>query len=281
MYPAGLPGIRSRIVTLASGLHLRVLESGGTAGTPLVLIHGWGASAYTFRYQLGDPAASDRRVIAFDQRGHGLSEKPVSRGSYTTDALLGDLRDLMDALEIDRADLLGHSMGGGVALHFTLTNRARVRRLVLAAPIGLTSVRLAAIGHLLAPRFTDRFARFLTPRLVTEFLLRSTYGDPRRVTEEAIDQYWAPSQFPEYYRATRALLGEFDWSALSARQLASLGHPSLVILSTADRLIRGAASPATAIPQAKVIELEGAGHLGVEECAEEFNRALRSFLDPP
>jgi pimeloyl-ACP methyl ester carboxylesterase len=279
MFPAGESGIRTRAVTLAGGLRLRVLEAGPEAGTPLILIHGWGACVYTFRHQLNRRTDFRRRVIAFDQRGHGLSDKPTARGSYVTGALVADVRDLMDALQIERADILGHSLGGGVALHFTLTHRARVRRLVLAAPIGLTRVELPRIGHWLTPRFTDRFARFLTPRLLTEVLLRSTYGDPRRVTERDIDEYWAPSQFPNYYRATRALLGEFDWNALDARQLASLGHESLVILSTADRLIRGAQPAATTIPKAKLVELDGAGHLGVEECPEEFNRAVRTFLD--
>lgn len=279
MFPAGVSGIRTHYVTLPSGLRLRVLESGNDRGTPLILIHGWGACVYTFRHQLMPRAESDGRVIAFDQRGHGLSDKPTSPGSYVTSALVNDLRDLMDTLQVDRADILGHSLGAGVALHFTLANRVRVRRLVLAAPIGVTRVRLPRIGHLLAPRFTDRFARFLTPRLVTELLVRSTYGDPRRVSERDIDEYWAPSQFPDYYRATRALLGEFDWSALSPRQLASLGHECLVILSTADRLIRGAESAASAIPKTTLVELEGAGHLGVEECPEEFNQTVRSFLD--
>jgi len=279
MYPAGVSGIRTRAVSLPSGLRLRVLESGPETGTPLILIHGWGACVYTFRHLLASRALLERRLIAFDQRGHGLSDKPTLRGSYATSALVDDVRDLMDALDVERADVLGHSLGGGVALHFTLAHRSRVRRLVLAAPIGITSVQLPRIGHWLTPRITDRLASFLTPRLLTEILLRSTYGNPRRVSERDIDEYWAPSQFPDYYRAARALLEEFDWNALDTRQLASLGHESLVILGTADRLIRGAESAATTIPKAKLVELDGAGHLGIEECAEEFNRAVRSFLD--
>jgi len=279
MYPAGVSGIRTRAVSLPSGLRLRVLESGPETGTPLILIHGWGACVYTFRHLLASRALLERRLIAFDQRGHGLSDKPTPRGSYATSALVDDVRDLMDALDLERADVLGHSLGGGVALHFTLAHRSRVRRLVLAAPIGITSVQLPRIGHWLTPRITDRLASFLTPRLLTEILLRSTYGNPRRVSERDIDEYWAPSQFPDYYRAARALLEEFDWNALDTRQLASLGHESLVILGTADRLIRGAESAATTIPKAKLVELDGAGHLGIEECAEEFNRAVRSFLD--
>jgi len=279
MYPAGVSGIRTRAVSLPSGLRLRVLESGPQTGTPLILIHGWGACVYTFRHLLASRALLERRLIAFDQRGHGLSDKPTLRGSYATSALVDDVRDLMDALDVERPDVLCHSLGVGVALHFTLAHRSRVRRLVLAAPIGITSVQLPRIGHWLTPRITDRLASFLTPRLLTEILLRSTYGNPRRVSERDIDEYWAPSQFPDYYRAARALLEEFDWNALDTRLLASLGHESLVILGTADRLIRGAESAATTIPKAKLVELDGAGHLGIEECAEEFNRAVRSFLD--
>jgi pimeloyl-ACP methyl ester carboxylesterase len=193
--------------------------------------------------------------------------------------LVGELRAVLDALHVQRADMLGHSLGGGIALHFALTHQDRVRRLVLAAPVGLTKIRLPAIGHLLTPRFTEHFARYLTPRWLTNMLLRSTYGDPRRVTPHDVDEYWAPSQFPEYYRAARALLEEFDWSAVTGQRLAAIHCRTLVILSTADRLIRGAEFPAKRIPGATVVDLLGAGHLGIEECAEEFNRALLSFLD--
>jgi pimeloyl-ACP methyl ester carboxylesterase len=279
MFPAGVAGLTTRTLSMRSGLQVRLLEAGPASGAPLVLVHGWGACIYTFRRAVPALARSGRRVLAFDLRGHGLSDKPVGRGKYTLDALCGDLRGLMDAAGIYRADLLGHSLGGGVVLHFALAHPERIRRLVLAAPVGLTSIRLPAIGHFLTPRFTDRFARYLTPRWLTDFLLRSTYGKPSRVTDRDVDEYWAPSQFPDYYRAARALLEEFDWDAVAAPRLASMSCRTLVILSGADRLIRGAEGPATAIRNATVVTLEGAGHLGVEECADEFNRMVLGFLN--
>jgi pimeloyl-ACP methyl ester carboxylesterase len=266
------------MLRLSSGLRVRVLESGNAQGEPLVLIHGWGASVYTFRYVLDGLGETGRRVIAFDQRGHGLSDKPAARGDYSTDHLVRDVNDLLGALEIPRVDILGHSLGGGVALRFALAHGARVRQLVLAAPVHLTTLHLPTIGQLLAPRFTNLFSRFLTPRWLTNILLRWTYGDPHRVTDRDVDEYWAPSQFPAYYCAARSLLEEFDWSPLSGQQLATIGCPTLVILSTADRLIRGAEAPAAFIPQARVRTLVGAGHLGIEECAREFNRELVNFL---
>jgi pimeloyl-ACP methyl ester carboxylesterase len=281
MYPAGVAGVRTSIVRLPSGVGLRVLETGGIEETPLVLIHGWGACVYTFRYLLDALGRGRRRIVAFDLRGHGLSDKPVARGDYSTAALVTDVRDLLDALHIARADLLGHSLGGGIALHFALAHRERIRRLVLAAPVSLTRIRLPAIAHTFSPRFTNRIARYLTPRWVTNFLLRSTYGDPRRVTDRDIDEYWAPSQFPDYYRAARALLEEFDWDPLDARRLAPLDVPALVILGTADRLVRNAEPHATKIPGATVVDLEGAGHLGIEECAAECNTAVERFTMAP
>jgi pimeloyl-ACP methyl ester carboxylesterase len=145
--------------------------------------------------------------------------------------------------------------------------------------VSLTRIRLPAIAHALAPRFTNRFARYLTPRWLTNLLLRSTYGKPSRVSDRDVDEYWAPSQFPDYYRAARALLEEFDWDPVPAERLASMPCRTLVILSSADRLIRGAEEPAKSIGGARVMTLEGAGHLGIEECAEEFDRMVLSFLN--
>ena len=278
MYPAGVFGVRTSTVTLPSGLRLRVLECGPANGAPVLLIHGWGACAYTYRFALQPLGDEGFRAIAFDLRGHGLSDKPVGRGLFTTRALVDDVRDLLDSLRLESADIVGHSLGGGAALHFVLAYPTRVRRLALAAPVGLTKIRLPKIGHLLAPRFMDRFARYLTPRWLTNVLLRSTYADPRRVTDRDIDEYWAPSQFPNYYRAARALLEEFSWNPLGADDFARLRCRTLVILSRADRLIRNAETAAKRIPRSELRCLEAAGHLGIEERPDDFNEALLGFL---
>jgi pimeloyl-ACP methyl ester carboxylesterase len=278
MYPVGVPGIRSRSVELRDGLSVRVLESGASHGEPVLLIHGWGACVYTFRYAIEVLAATGRRVVAFDLRGHGLSDKPRTPNEYRTTELLRDVGTLLDVLAIARADIVGHSLGGAIALRFALAETHRVRRLVLASPVGLTTIGLQRIGRALTPGITTRFARFLTPRWMTSFLVRGAYGSPGRVTPRVIDEYWAPSQFPDYYRAARALLHRFDWEPVPREELGKLTIPTLVILGGADRLIRGAEGGARCIPGASVVTLDGAGHLGIEECAKEFNEHLRTFL---
>jgi len=278
MYPAGVASVRTRMVALESGLRFRVLETGAVTGPPVVLIHGWGACVYTFRFAFEALARAGYRALAFDLRGHGLSDKPVGRHDYETRALIGDLREVMDRCGLERADILGHSLGGSIALRFALVHPARVRRLVLVAPVGLTTVPLHTIAHLLTPRFTERLAWYLPPRWVTAFLLRGAYGDGRRLTDRTIDEYWAPSQFDEYYVAVRRLLDRFDWQPLPLRELAKVRQRTLVMLGGADRLIRGGEGAANVIPDVSVVSLDGAGHLGIEECPDEFNDAIVRFL---
>ncbi|HEY2374653.1 MAG TPA: alpha/beta fold hydrolase [Gemmatimonadaceae bacterium] len=266
------------MIALPSGLRLRVLESGASTAEPVLLIHGWGACVYTFRFTLEALARAGRRALAFDLRGHGLSDKPVGRNEYATDELLGDVRELMETLGVARTDVLGHSLGGSLALRFALAHPSRVRRLALAAPVGIASVPLRSMARVLAPSFTDRFARYLPPRWLTGILLRGAYGDPSRLTERTVDEYWAPSQFGEYYRAVRALLDRYTWAPLLPRDLSKVTQPTLVITGSADRLIHGAERGAAVIPNAKVVSIAGAGHLGIEECAEEFNEVLVRFF---
>lgn len=266
------------MVTLPSGLRLRVLECAAGSDEPVLLIHGWGASAYTYRFALPALARAGRRGLSFDLRGHGLSDKPVGRDHYRVEALLDDVRQLLDAIGVRRADVVGHSLGGDIALRFALLHPSRVRRLALAASVGFTHVPLRSIAKLLTPRFTEHFARYMTPRWVTSLLLRGAYGDPGRITDQTIDQYWAPSQFKEYYLAVRSLLDRFAWAPLTARELSKLSQPTLVLLGTADRLIRSADRPAAVIPDVTVVSIRGAGHLGIEECADEFNETLVRFL---
>lgn len=279
MYPAGVSGVRTSTVTLASGLRLRVIETGAAAGAPVVLVHGWGACVYTFRFALEALARAGRRALAFDLRGHGLSDKPGGQHDYETAALVGDVRELIDQCGLGRVDVLGHSLGGNIALRFALAHPSRVRRLVLVAPVGLTTVSLHTVAQLLTPHFTERLARYLPPRWVTAFLLRGAYGDRRRLTDRTIDEYWAPSQFEEYYVAVRRLLEDYEWQPLLQRELATVRQRTLVMLGSADRLIRGGERAANVIPDVSVVSLDGAGHLGIEECPDEFNDLIVRFFN--
>src|SRR5215217_5636671 len=116
-------------------LDLHVVEAGPPGGRPAILLHGFPEFWYGWRHQLGPLAAAGLRVVAPDQRGYNLSDKPQGLQSYTLDRLAGDVVALADALGCDRVSLVGHDWGGLVAWWTAARHGKRVERLaILNAP---------------------------------------------------------------------------------------------------------------------------------------------------
>jgi len=278
VFPAGLPNMIVRHVTLSTGVTLRVVESGPANGAPLLMLHGWGASAYMYRQALATLPARGVRAIAIDLRGYGLSDKPSQLGAYSLDAYCSDVDALLDALDLPRVHLMGQSMGGGLALRYAMRNPARVSRLVLVNPVGLVSI---AYLHLLeiAPRsLIAAIGRRLVPRTVVDLVLRYlAYADPRQPTERDVDEYWAPTQLEGFVNAARSALSEFDWRPLSDAEAQSLTVAALVILGTKDRLIRNAESAAERLRGGTVRMVEG-GHCVLEENPAVVYEMVGDFL---
>src|SRR4030081_2037048 len=118
MFPAGDPAYRVSFPRLRSGLKVRVVERGDPKSPPVVLVHGWGCSVYVFRRNMPAIAAAGFRAIAVDLKGRGWSDKPIAGDEYTIDSLVEHLRDILDALELERPALVGHSLGGSLIYHF-------------------------------------------------------------------------------------------------------------------------------------------------------------------
>ncbi len=106
-------------------------EWGKGDGAPLVLLHGFGGSAHDFATQIPSLAA-DRRVLAIDLRGHGRSSKSGDEAAYTIDHIIDDLAAWLPTVVDEPVHLLGHSMGGRVAIRFEFIRRDLIRSLVLA-----------------------------------------------------------------------------------------------------------------------------------------------------
>jgi pimeloyl-ACP methyl ester carboxylesterase len=289
MFPAGVPGIRTRRLVLASGTGLRIAEAGPTDAAPILLLHGWGASIYMWRGWFAPLASVGRRVIAVDLPGHGLSDKPERDADYRLESLVGIMRELLDLEEITSSDVVAQSMAGTIALELVLGGEPRVRRLALVNPACFGRIRLQVLGRAVSPPLVDR----VLPRLVTRGVVsrahRLVYGDPSLITSRDEDEYWAPSQFPAYARAMRRLLHEFRWSRppvdVMAARLRPLREEILVVLGTRDRLVRGAASYVSALRAAGapllVREVVGGGHAVNEERSEEVVALVTAFLSRP
>jgi pimeloyl-ACP methyl ester carboxylesterase len=167
MYPAGEPDIAVRHVTIKRDLSLRVLESGDPAGRAVLLVHGWGANAYSWSETIPALAAAGFRVVACDLPGHGLSDKPLDESHYTTAALSQALVAVADACGIQRFSLVGHSLGGSLGLDLAVHGERRLDRLALISAVGLAWSPLILPLRLLSPRLVNR----ITPALLTRQLL--------------------------------------------------------------------------------------------------------------
>ncbi len=265
-------------MNLANGLGLRVLEAGPLDGRPLVLIHGWAISAYLWRHNFAALAAAGYRVHAVDLPGHGLSDAPLAKGSYTLDALVDDVAALFDALELERPAVVAQSMGGRIALE--LARRHRVARLALFGPVGFGTVSSARDFAPFLPSVPGALAAMLIPRELVELIQRRVYGKVGWFTERDIDEYWAPTQFPGVVQASMQMLREFDWEPLAPPALAQIPTPTLVVFGTLDGTVRptNAQQLVSAMPHGRLEWIEGGGHVVMEEVPEAVNSLLLRFL---
>jgi pimeloyl-ACP methyl ester carboxylesterase len=221
-------------------------------------------------------AAAGFRVIAFDNRGFGLSDKPPA--PYDNAAYARLAIALMDSLRLTDAVLVGHSMGGAIAAQVAIEHPARVRGLVLVGSAGL-GAREPLLFRVARWPVLGPAALALRGRGFTARLLRSTYFDPGKVTEADVDQYYAPVAQPEYGRALRGVLQHFRFTALEGR-LDRIAAPTLVLWGEEDRWVPMGLGRALAagITRSAFVSVPHAGHSVQEEAPDEVNHLVTRFL---
>jgi pimeloyl-ACP methyl ester carboxylesterase len=243
-----------------------------------VLLHGWAISAYLWRHNIAALAAAGYRVYAPDLPGHGLSDAPLAKGSYSLDSLADDVTALLDALGLERTAMVGQSMGGRIAFELALRNR--VTKLALFGPVGFGEVSPARDLVPFLPTIPESLATMLVPREIVELVQRRVYGKIGWFTERDIDEYWAPTQFPAVVQAAMQMLRDFDWRLLRADTLVDLATPTMVVFGTLDNTVKpvNAGPLVTALPHGKLEWIEGGGHVVMEEVPERVNALLVEFL---
>ena len=264
-----------------------VVEAGPADGPPVVLVHGFGGSTYSWRLTVPALAAAGYRVVALDLANFGLATKRWELDA-SHPAQARHVLAVMDELGIGRAVVVGHSMGGSVVAHLALTAPERVAGLVLvdAAVVPAGSGRGLA-GELVAGALRvdpfRRLARQVVRRVVDEDrlteILASAYSDPAFVTPEVADGYLDQIRTEDWDLALMAVIRDQGRNALPA-QLGTVTVPTLVVWGAVDpwiALARGEAL-AAAIPGARLVAIPGAGHLPFEEDPAAFEAALLPFL---
>ncbi|HEX3533221.1 MAG TPA: alpha/beta hydrolase [Gemmatimonadaceae bacterium] len=281
MFPAGDPAYRVSFPRLRSGLRVRVVERGDPESPPVVFIHGWGCSVYVFRFNMPALAEAGFRVIAVDLKGHGLSDKPTTPDEYTIDSLVEHLRDILDALELERPALAGHSLGGSLIYHFAARYPERANCLGLLSPVGLNGVPLMWLYRGLTPRLLTPILRQVKPRVIVKLALRRVYGRRAHFTERDVEEFLAPSQFPEYALAMRELLHNYDWTAGKHRQLTTVDLPATGVWGSLDHMMPddGMGVYLPLLPRVVLRAIPEAGHIIPEETPDEVNAALLALLN--
>jgi pimeloyl-ACP methyl ester carboxylesterase len=281
MFPAGDPAYRVSFPRLRSGLKVRVVERGDPELPPVVLVHGWGCSVYVFRLNMPALAEAGFRVIAVDLKGHGLSDKPVAPDEYTIDSLVEHLRDILDALGLQRPALAGHSLGGSLIYHFASRYPGRASCLGLLSPVGLNGVPLMWLYRGLTPKLLTPILKQIKPRLIVKLALRRVYGRRARFTERDVEEFLAPSQFPEYSLAMRELLHNYDWTAGKNRQLTTVDLPATGVWGSLDHMMPddGMGVYVPLLPRVVLRAIPEAGHIIPEETPDEVNTALLTLFN--
>lgn len=259
-------GIESRYVQV--GPH-RIRYLTGGEGPPLVFVHGVATqaadSAPLFR-----PLMKGRRLYAPDLLGYGKSDKPRN-ASYSVAMQAEIVRGFMDAAGLREADMIGVSMGGWVALRIAAERPERVRRLVLVSSAGLQYGTELTETSFSATNLDELRASFAlqSDRLgwLPDFILRDML---RRSRQKA----WVTR------RSMRSMLAGDD---LLDRKLERVRMPVLLVWGTNDRIVPFtlAAAMQREMPQARLVALEGCGHLAIIECRGEAMEAIVRFLRAP
>jgi pimeloyl-ACP methyl ester carboxylesterase len=280
MFPAGDPAYRVSFPQLRSGIRIRALERGDSASPPVVLIPGWGCSVYTYNRNMPALAEAGFRVIAVDLKGHGLSDKPLASAEYTIESLVEHLRDILDALGLDRPALVGHSLGGSLIYHFASRYPERARCLGMLSPVGLKGVPLMRLYRFLTPAALTPLIRMIKPRVIVTLALMRVYGKRAHFTQRDVEEYLAPSQFPNFALAMRELLHMYDWNAADGRHLARVDLPAAGAWGTRDHVMPddGMGIYISLVPQVVLRAISDAGHIITEETPDEVNEVLIALL---
>jgi pimeloyl-ACP methyl ester carboxylesterase len=275
MFPAGRPELRTRYLDLASGLRVRAVEAGASDAPLVLMVPGWGCSTYVFRENLVPLAEAGYHVVAVDLKGHGLSDKPIAAGEYRLESMRIHLTQILETLG-EPAIVCGLSMGAALSAHVADSSPNLVRGVVMVSPVGFAGVRgLAAVRVATASPVTPLLPR-IADRKVIELLLNIVNGKLRRITARDVDEYWAPTQFPEFTLAMRHLLHKFTWRA----PFPNLTVPALLMSGTRDRFVsrESLKNCCLTLPDMKYIEIKDAGHVVYDEAARIVNKDLLGFF---
>jgi pimeloyl-ACP methyl ester carboxylesterase len=258
---------------------------GGEGQPTLVLLHGFGASIFSWR-EVFVPLARAGTVIATDRPASGLTSRPVSGqwqgpSPYSYESQADQTVELLDKLGVQRAVLVGNSAGGTVAVLMALRHPERVQALVLVDAAIYAGGTPAWVGPLLHIPQVRRWGPFFVRTISSNGIniLHTAWHDPGRITPEIVAGYKKALQAQDWDRGLWELTLASHPLGLDKR-LAQVLVPTLVITGDDDRIVPTAQSLRLAreLPSAELVVIPNCGHLPQEEQPEAFLQAVNAFL---
>jgi len=253
------------------GNHRLFYRTGGE-GRPVVLIHGIGASSQIWMRNLG-ALTQNYRIYAPDLIGFGQSEKP--RPVYSVADHVNCLRSFMGHLQIEKTSLIGHSMGGLIALDFCLAHPERVDKLILVDSVALLNSRPSFTERLICLTVLGELFVIFRPKLVLKkFMAKEFYYHPGSVTDEMLIPLMQAD------RAAVLALTRTVHHTNRREAIKGIKTPTLILWGDQDQAIPRAHALLLQqlIPKSQYWIFKEAGHHPQIEASEEFNQEVARFL---
>lgn len=255
----------------ANEIHINYRDIG--AGLPVLFIHAFPLNQTMWDDQLA-ALQSFCRVITLDLRGFGQSDAPPD--TYSMDQMAADVRELMSVLEIDRAVLVGLSMGGYIALAFCRNYTEALHALVLSDTRASADTREGRERRLKSAEKAEREGAHAIADDMIPLLLGKTSQESRPSVVERVRSMIEANSPNGIAGAQRGMAQRRD----STDVLSEITCPALVVVGSEDMLtpFGEAESLTRGIRDARLRVIEGAGHLPSLECPEQFNSVLIEFI---
>jgi pimeloyl-ACP methyl ester carboxylesterase len=264
-----------------NGLNLHYLDWGPPTAPPVVLLHGITGHARVWDH-LAERLVPDRRVIALDQRGHGDSD-PAPDDDYRVATMADDLAAFVSSLGLDRFALLGHSMGGRIAIQYAAAHAVRLERLIVV-DIG-PDIELAGLQ-----RVRDMMAqspeRIESEDWAVEYIRRANPRQDPHLLRERVRH--GLKRLPDGGLTWKYAKGLRDMMRAGRRDAVDLWEP-LPRIPCPTLIVRGADSDilsaevakkmAGHLAEGRLVEIAGAGHTVPADRPEDFVRQVRAFLE--
>jgi pimeloyl-ACP methyl ester carboxylesterase len=266
---------QSRYVDV-DGIRLHVRDSGPKDAPAIVMLHGFGSSLHTWE-PWASVLAAEHRVVRFDLPGSGLTGADP-RNDYTDDRATRLVAALMDKLDVQRASVIGNSIGGRIAWRFAAQHPERVDKLVLIAPDGFAS---PGFEYGKAPTIPAMFRMlpWVLPKAMLRMNLAPAYGDPANLGDDVLSRYYDLMLTPGV-RAAVIARTEQTVLAPPAPWLEKIRAPTLLVWGERDAMIpvANAQDYLRLIPGSKLVAFPALGHVPFEEAPATSLPPVRAFL---